>query len=319
VLSINQWGNVSAGYGGSFNQISESKGSLEILTQPQLESIQPPQILLPTRSEKISLLDLSAQPEKPVAEVVSAYMLGEFRLEINNKAVQEWGSGRGLSILKYLLAHHQHAVPRDILMEVFWPESDPEAARNNLNVAVHALRRTLRTVTELQTVVFVDGRYALNPDINTWIDIEEFECHLRAGLQMASADQATLAVPEFEMAVSLYQGDFLEGDLYEQWTQVPRERLRFALMDLLDWLSNIYFTQGQYAPCAALCQRILEIDNCREDAHRRLMHCFTRQGQINLALRQYSLCKEILWKELQVEPEPKTTELAEQIRLHKPV
>jgi DNA-binding SARP family transcriptional activator len=90
-------------------------------------------------------------------------------------------------------------------------------------------------------------------------------------------------------------------------------------LEALDRLSQIYFGRGQYAVCISLCQRILAHDNCREDAHCRLMRCHARQGQQNLALRQYQLCAEALHAELDVEPAPATAELHERIRRHEAV
>ena len=64
---------------------------------------------------------------------------------------------------------------------------------------------------------------------------------------------------------------------------------------------------------------VVQRDPCREDAHRRLMRCFTRQGQPHLALRQYQACVDALDHELGVDPDPATTALAQQIRVHQPV
>jgi DNA-binding SARP family transcriptional activator len=63
-----------------------------------------------------------------------------------------------------------------------------------------------------------------------------------------------------------------------------------------------------------VCGKTLAVDACREEAHRRLMRCYSRQGQPYLALRQYHLCVETLKKELDVTPAATTTRLYERIR-----
>jgi DNA-binding SARP family transcriptional activator len=126
--------------------------------------------------------------------------------------------------------------------------------------------------------------------------------------------QLTAAVNEYETAISLYQGDLLEQNLYEEWTVLDRERLRIAYLDALDRLSQIYFSQEHYAACIGVCQLILTRDRCREDAHCLLMRCYSRQGQYHLAIRQYQLCVEALQTELDVEPMAETTELFNYIR-----
>jgi DNA-binding SARP family transcriptional activator len=250
---------------------------------------------------------------------LAAYMLGPFRLTINTSTLKKVPSSRVLAVLKYLLSNHEQRIPREVLMDTFWRDSDPESARNSLNVSLHSLRQALRTITRGPVVIFEQGNYFFNPEIRIWIDYEEFERHRQAGLKLETKGLLSAAIDEYEVATSLYQGDYLEEDLYEDWPVVTRERLRVACLDMLDRLSQIYFNQCQYAACVALCQQIIERDNCREDAHCRLMRCFSRQGQQNLALRQYQRCVEALRMELDVEPEPTTKQLAEHIRKHQPV
>ena len=79
-------------------------------------------------------------------------------------------------------------------------------------------------------------------------------------------------------ALALYQGDFLADDLYEDWPVTTREHLLLDYLDVLDRLSGLYFGQYPYGACVALCRLLVERDPCREDAHRRLMRCFTGQA-----------------------------------------
>jgi DNA-binding SARP family transcriptional activator len=243
---------------------------------------------------------------------VAVYMLGTFNITIGDLAVKLPAS-RGLSVFKYLLLHHKQYTSRDVLMDIFWPDAEPEMARNNLNVAMHSLRRALRAVIFLPVIIFADGAYGLEPNLQVWLDVEEFERCVKAGQQLESRNQLTASVAEYETAISLYQGDFLEQSPYEEWTVLDRERFRVAYLDTLDRLSHLYFSQEEYVACATLCQRILNMDNCSENAHRHLMRCYSRQGQQHLALRQYQVCVEVIRKELDVAPAPATIELYEQI------
>jgi DNA-binding SARP family transcriptional activator len=204
-------------------------------------------------------------------------------------------------------------------MEVFWPGSPPEAARNSLNVAVHGLRRTLRAAADVPVVVLEAGAYRLDGGLRLWIDVDEFERHVGAGHRLEAAGELAAAVAEYELATALYQGDFLDDDPYEEWPVLTRERLRVVYLDTLDRLSHLYFTQRQYGSCTTLCQVIVQRDPCREDAHRRLMRCFSRQGQTHLALRQYQVCADALQAELAVDPDPSTVALRDQIRSHQTV
>jgi DNA-binding SARP family transcriptional activator len=262
---------------------------------------------------------LAVATEEKSSPRLTAYLLGAFRVSIDDRAIEKWPGSRGLAVLKYLLANFGEEISRDVLMDIFWPDASPDAARNNLNVALHNLRQAFRAALQEPVVVFERGNYHLNPALIVWTDVDEFERHFQAGRQLESAGQVVASQHEYEVASSLYLGDFLADDPYEEWPVITRERLRVMCLEALDRLSRIYFSQGQFTACATLCQRILERDDCREDAHCRLMRCYSRQGQHNLALRQYQACVEALRAQLDVEPEQATTQLAERIRQRKQV
>jgi DNA-binding SARP family transcriptional activator len=255
------------------------------------------------------------QPSRPATTIipVAVHLLGAFSLRIGDLTVRLPGS-RALSLFKYLLLHHRTHTRREVLMDIFWPDMEPETARNNLNVAIHSLRKALRTAIFLPVIVFEDGAYGLESNMQVWLDVEEFERCVKSGQRFESRDQLTDAVAAYETAVSIYQGDLLEQNPYEEWTVLDRERLRIAYLDTLDRLSQIYFSQERYAACITVCQLILVRDRCREDAHCLLMRCYSRQGQHHLAVRQYQVCAEALHSELQVEPAPETAQLYRRIR-----
>lgn len=83
---------------------------------------------------------------------------------------------------------------------------------------------------------------------------------------------------------------------------------------MLNRLGEFYFDQAEFGPCADVCRKLLEIDNCREDIHRRLMRCYARQGQRHLVLRQYHLCAEALRSELDLSPAEDTTRIYTAVR-----
>jgi DNA-binding SARP family transcriptional activator len=250
---------------------------------------------------------------------LAVHLLGPLCVAVGGMAAQDWPSARCRSLLGYLLTHREPGPPREVLMEIFWPGSSPEASRNSLNVAIHGLRRTLRSVTDLPIVVHGGGAYRINRDLRLWLDVEEFDSHVESGRRSEETGDLDQAMRHYEFAASLYRGDFMADDPYEDWAALTRERLRLTHLDALGRLSNLYFNAGHYTVCASLCLRIVERDPCREDAHRRLMRCYSRQGLPHLALMQYRLCAQALADELGVEADPATAELYQHIRRHERV
>lgn len=247
---------------------------------------------------------------------ITAHLLGELRVAFQDRPVEIWSSGRGRAVFEYLLVNRHSKVRRDRLMSMFWPEASPEAARNSLNVAIHGLRQSLRAaVGDAAVVIHKDQAYFIEPTLDVWVDIEVFEEQLKAAHQHLASEELVKAERAFEAATWLYQGEFLADDPYEQWAIVAREQLRLCYLDALDRLGALRLDSGDYAGCVAVCLKLLSCDSCREDAHRRLMRCYSRQGQAQLALRQYHSCVTALRTELDVAPAPTTTGLFD--RLHR--
>ncbi len=250
---------------------------------------------------------------------LAVHLLGSFYVTVDDVAVGDWSGARARSLFSYLLTHRQPWPPREVLMEVFWPGSAPRASRNNLNVALHGLRQMLRTVTDAPVIVYARGAYQIHPAVGLWLDVEEFGKHVRRGRRLEEAGESDRAAEAYESAAGLYRGEFLADAPYEEWAASIRDRLRLTHLDTLGRLSELRFSAGQYAACANLCQRIIEQDSCREDAHRRLMRCYSRQGQPHLARIQYRACVRALADELGVEPEPATSGLDDRLRRHEPI
>ena len=258
----------------------------------------------------------ASPPHSPKMELpgLSAYMLGEFRLLIAEALVEQLPSGRSGVLLKYLIHNYGRRIPRDELMDIFWPEVVPESARNRLNVTLNKIRTSLRQVSTLEIILFEADKYFLNPELPVWIDVKQFEHLLAEARRLEDSGQTDQAMQSLEVAANLYQGDFLASDLYEEWTVLVREHLRLAYLDAIYRLSQRHYESRHYAACAALCQSILRRDNCREDVHCLLMRCYAHQAQIPLALRQYQICVQALRQELDVAPAATTVALYEQLR-----
>jgi DNA-binding SARP family transcriptional activator len=241
---------------------------------------------------------------------ITAHLLGELRVAFQDRPVEMWSSGRGRAIFEYLIVNHHSKVRRDRLMSMFWPEVSADAARNSLNVAIHGLRQSLRTaVGDTAVVIHQDQAYFIDPALDIWVDVEDFEEQLKAAHQHLASAELVKAEEAFEAATWLYQGEFLADDPYEEWAMVTREHLRLCYLDALDRLGALRLNSGDYPGCVAVCLKLLACDSCREDAHCRLMRCYSRQGQVQLAIRQYHSCAVALRTELDVAPSPATTKL----------
>ncbi len=244
---------------------------------------------------------------------LQARFLGNFELLRDEEAVFLGHNGRALSILKYLLANRPRPVSQDCLMCWLWPESNLKHARWSLNSAIYALRRILggclASVAPPDTVLFEKGAYRLSQYVRVSTDIGEFDTRCEKGFRLEGDGRVSEADAEYERAVGLYRGDYLAEDLYEDWTQIERERLMDSYTEMLGRLAVHHMEKGEYREGIGCCYRVLEKDRCNEEAHRLLMECFSRLGRRARAIRQYRLCERSLGSEWDMAPSPETRAL----------
>jgi DNA-binding SARP family transcriptional activator/DNA-binding NarL/FixJ family response regulator len=257
----------------------------------------------------------SFEPIKNSCPHIQAFFLGSFRVFVNSQPIENWPGKKGKSIFAYLLLNHNKKIFRDVLMDIFWQKSSPDSARNCLNVSIHGLRNILEEIDpKSEFILFQDECYYFNPGVDIGLDIEEFRKTWRHAQSLENNKGLSVAIPEFERAAGLYKGDFLEDEIYDSWSSLDRENLREIYLVILERLSKFYVEGGQISTAIGLCEKIIQKDNCREEIHRRLMRCHYYSGHRFKAIRQFKKCKEILRKELEVDPDNKTLKLYEHIK-----
>jgi DNA-binding SARP family transcriptional activator len=268
----------------------------------------------------LTLAVASERPDPPAPARMAVHCLGPLQVYRGEERLGRWCSRRSKSLFKYLVAHRGRPVSKDVLMDAFWPEAAPEAARNSLHVAIHGLRRSLRARDEQASpVLFRDNAYMLDPDLDVWVDVEEFERLVAAGRRAGAAGDVDAAIRDYQAAQALYQGDLFDDDPYEDWMLPRRRWLRDAHLGLLQELSAYQLARGDYASCATLARQVIAAEPYREDAHRDLIRCYARQEQWYLALRQYRDCAQALRIAFNGSPAPQTTELHERVLRREPV
>lgn len=249
--------------------------------------------------------------------------LGRFDVSSGWQRIERWQSAKAKSVFQYLMSRPREPIVKDVLMDIIWPECDPHAASNNLKVAMHGLRQTISRLFPDQEnfphVLFLQGSYLTNPEIDLWVDVEEFEKHWILGRRLEKEGKVAEAIQEFEIAETLYRGDYLEDEPYEEWTLLRREALKDIYLIILSKLADYSMTAADYESNITYCQKILAKDPCREDAYRWLMCCYSRLGQRNHALRWYEICRRTIQAELDAAPDHHTTALYQSLLRDEPV
>ena len=177
-------------------------------------------------------------------------------------------------------------------MDAFWPEAAPSAARNSLNVAMHGLRRAFRDSAGVQPVVLEDGTYRLGPGLRLWLDVTSSS----SGRSPPAAWRRPATWPAPRPTTSGARplpgglpGRRPLGGLADDHQGGPAAGLPGRPRPL----TGLFLDQDQLGACVAL-SRYCPARPVPLLADRRLMRCRTREGQPDLALRQYQACPDAL-------------------------
>lgn len=239
------------------------------------------------------------------------------------------------ALLVYLAAEPQRRHARATVADLLWPEQYGPAARHSLCQALMSLRHAMGDDADaLLAVTRQDVSFVPAPDtsidyllVSQLLTACDRHPHPQTLLASSTADDCADCARHRARVAELYRGPFLAdlhlatlapgGDAspFAEWAAGIRgwlhERVGRAVSTLADYCER----HGDDTRALAYAWRQIEIDPLCEDGHRRVMRRLAAAGNRGAALTHYARCRERLASDADLEPEPETTALYEQIRL----
>ena len=246
--------------------------------------------------------------------ILDVRVLGVFELDVDGTRFDLAHGPLAPSVLKYLLTSAKLRTHRDVLLETFWPDTDPRRSRNRLQAVVSCLRRSFRQRLDCEVIEFRDGAYRISDAVTVRLDRDEFASLVERGRAAEMDGDLETAAGLFREAANLYRGDLLAELPYDEWTVLARETARIEYLDLLDRRMALTERLDRTAERIEVSHLILSQDNCREDAYRTLMGCYAALGRSRESLRHFERCIATLDHEMGVRPSPETMRLYHRLR-----
>lgn len=245
-------------------------------------------------------------------------LFGPFRIKANGAFCSFRISGTTRELLAYLLSRAGEATRRDVLMGLFWPESDVERARSSLNTALWRVKKAIAGLDGV-TLSSFDDLVAMEVSDHVVIDAVALE-RRTAAARIALNDVGSLDVMQrrsLAASVRACSGAFFEG-VDAHWAMVERERMGNVHMRALGLLMREAEDAGRIEDALTWGQDILAIDPLRETVHLRMMQLFLRMGERGRAIRQFDALRDVLEDELGVEPDDEAAALRASIAEARP-
>lgn len=228
-----------------------------------------------------------------------------------------WNRRRVCELFKLLLSAEQHRLHREQVQELLWPSSSMEQAANSFGKTLYLLRRALEpdlAAGKSSTCVSLDHDVLSLVPGSLQIDADLFESmakQVQIDLHSRPIEDQQLqtTLEAFDKVLALYGGDYLSGDLYEDWAQRRRDRLRRIYSWLLEQAAKVALAGSQGQRACEYLRALLECNNTDEQSHRELMLIYARMGRRSEALNQYSVLQKVLEEEIGANPLSETVEL----------
>jgi len=229
-------------------------------------------------------------------------VLGTPRIEVDGEPLHV-DTRKAVAILAYL-AVTGGPQARELLVDLLWPDTDPDRGRAALRRTLSALRSALggRWVMVSRTAVTLE----VEPDA---VDVGRFRA------LVATAGDGPAAVDRLSAAAALHRDDLLAGFglrdsvRFDDWQRDAAGELRAELERTLDRLVAALEASGRAADAVPHARRRLALDPLHEPAHRALIRLYAASGRRSEALGQYRDCVRVLDRELGVRPLAETTEI----------
>jgi ATP/maltotriose-dependent transcriptional regulator MalT/DNA-binding SARP family transcriptional activator len=240
-------------------------------------------------------------------------LLGKFRVLIDVCEIPDhrWKSRRAKTLFQFL-AHSRlrGSLNKEVLMELLWPEEDPELTAKRFHVALASLRKTLepnivRGVPS-SYIFRIGDSYRIEVGEQGWVDTEKFASELRQAREESDPEKA---IVHFSNAESLYVGDFLEEEIFSDWCYEIREKTKDAYLSALRQIIAYYEHRGSIERCIAYAEKYLETDRYAEDIYRALMIFYRKIGDKSRMTRTFERCRDKIMKELNCALSEETEEL----------
>ncbi len=247
-------------------------------------------------------------------------MLGPFQVSRGGRSLSadDWRSKKALTAFKYLTANRDRGfVPRDVIMELLWPEAPLESAQKSLNTTLSSLRKTLEPEAgrgESSYLISRGDTLRLELGARGTVDLELFRERLAQATKARQIGDFDLYFHTLSEAADLYAGDFCAEDLYEDWCSQEREAIRSDYMETLVNMATEHLRRGEDAEALQRLEEALRKDPGREELYRKQMIIHSQMGNRPGIEEAYRRCCQYIQENYDASPSRETAELYSRLR-----
>lgn len=231
---------------------------------------------------------VAAALERPGGRTVEIRTLGRFEVLVGGDSVppSAWQSRKARDLLRVLVARRGRPAHREELVEVLWADersAGSDRRGHRLATALSIVRSVLDGDRPDSVLLTEGGCVALDTG-RVRIDLERFLGQAEQALRLHQHGRPG-ALDALRAAERLYTGDFLEGEVYEDWATAPRELARATYLHVVRTVADEAARAGNSHEAIGQLLRVLAMDAYDERGHLDLIDAYARAGRHGEARR----------------------------------
>jgi len=253
---------------------------------------------------------------------IEILVLGSFDLRMGTfSLLDNRRSQKILELLKYFITMRNKRLLPEIIMENLWSDVVYQKPRSALRTQIFRLRKFLEEITlplqsessDCLNITFGGGYYTCILGPNCSLDADQFEGLMQKGNALKENDPL-LAIETYLKGISLYKGEYLAENPYDEWALAPRNHYHRLYLQSLFRLLELLRHHRRYEEIVKIFEEAVLIEPLEENLHYYYLEALLEQEDIRQALSHYSYITSRMYQELGIKPSPSMREIYRKIR-----
>lgn len=240
----------------------------------------------------------NTQALAPSNQSVTIRCFPSLEFERDGQVVRQyhWRTTKAQELFAYLLHNRNNHVSKEALIDVLWPDFEPQKAMTHLYTTVYQVRQFLKQANidiQIKSSSVNEGYFlALK---NVIIETDEWEQKI-TNLHSPNSENYV----EHQKLVDQYMGDYC-GTYSYIWAEGERQRLHTIWHFHALKLAHYYLQQNMLSHALPVFQKIVKFQPYFEDGHFELMKIYAKLKEYSLVEQKYQMLHEIYEQELGID------------------
>ncbi|WP_312470538.1 response regulator [Neobacillus sp.] len=257
-------------------------------------------LVKPIRAERLAKTITRIENQLPTLPSECSYETIKIHMNIGSQVTIEeetlhWRTTKAQELFLYLFQHREQLLHKSVIVDLLWPEYEPERAYSQLYTTIYHIRKTLKKFHDHFKIENTTEGYTLRTETIVF-NIEEWE----NGIQSAPPLNKN-TIDHYCELMKLNAGIYLHKYDY-WWAETERHRLEQIWQKTAFQLANWYQDHGLMDEAI---NWYVEIENRQpevEEAYFALMKIYAARDNHLLVNRQYQELTKFLAAELDILP-----------------